>query len=392
MQRENIETIIIGGGQAGLSMGYHLARRGAEFLILEAHERIGDSWRKRWDSLRLFTPAEFDALPGMPFPAHPDAFPTKDQMADYLEAYARHFNLPVETGVRVNRVSKSGDGFLVSAGDREFRAGHVVVAMADFQRARVPKLAGELDPRIVQFHSSEYRNPAQLAEGDVLVVGVGNSGAELALEFARAGHRTWLSGRPSGELPFRIDGAVARLFLRQLLFRVVFHRILTIRTPIGRKVRPRMRSHAAPLIRTKSKQLAAAGVRRVPRTAGVRHGRPVLDDGQLLDVSNVVWCTGFDPGFSWIDLPVFDELGDPVHWRGVAVAEPRLSFVGLQFLYAMSSSMIHGVERDADYIAEQITSASRVAVAAPSVLRDTLVHPVPVGVGRREMGDKAHRR
>ena len=379
MQREKIETIVIGGGQAGLSMGYHLARRGAEFLILEAHQRIGDSWRKRWDSLRLFTPARFDALPGLPFPAHPDAFPTKDEMADYLEAYARHFNLPVRTGLRVSRVSELEDGFLVEAGDREFLAGHVVVAMADFQRPRVPQFGGELDPRIVQLHSSEYRNPAQLAEGDVLVVGVGNSGAELAMEFTRAGHRTWLSGRPSGEIPFRIDGAPARLFLRQLLFRVVFHRILTIRTPFGRRVQPRMRSHAAPLIRTKSKHLTAAGVMWVPRTVGVRGGRPLLEDGRLLQVSNVVWCTGFDPGFSWIDLPVFDERGDPMHRRGVAVAEPRLSFVGLQFLYAMSSSMIHGVERDADYIAEQITSAGRVAEAAPSVLRDSLVHPVQAG-------------
>jgi putative flavoprotein involved in K+ transport len=372
---ETIQTIIIGAGQAGLSVGYHLSRRSAPFLILEANDRIGDSWRKRWDSLRLFTPAQFDGLAGLPFPADRDAFPTKDEMADYLETYARHFQLPVLTGVRVERVSKSGDGFLVSTRDRQFLAEHVVVAMADYQRARVPGFAGELDPDIVQLHSSEYRHPAQLRPGGVLVVGSGNSGAELAAEFVRSGHETWISGRESGEVPFRIDGRAARLFLRQVLFRVVFHRILTTNTPIGRKARPRVLSHAAPLIRIKSKDLARAGVVRVPRTAGVRAGRPLLDDGQVLDVANVIWCTGYEPGFSWIDVPVFDERGRPQHRRGVALAEPGLSFVGLHFLYAMSSAMIHGVGRDAEYTADQILSAARTRDMTPAVLRETAAHP-----------------
>jgi putative flavoprotein involved in K+ transport len=374
---ETIQTIIIGAGQAGLSVGYHLAQRGAPFLILEANDRIGDSWRKRWDSLRLFTPARFDGLAGMPFPAPHHVFPTKDEMADYLEAYAARFRLPVRTGVRVDRVSKSDDGFLVSAGDQQFRASHVVVAMANYQRPRIPAFAGELDPAIAQLHSSEYRNPAQLRPGGVLVVGSGNSGAELAAEFLRSGRQTWISGRESGEVPFRFESAAAKLILLQILFRVVFHRILSTSTPIGRKVRPRMLSHAAPLIRVKVKDLARAGVVRVPRTTGVRDGRPLLDDGQVLDVGNVIWCTGFEPGFSWIDLPVFDADGRPLHRRGVALAEPALSFVGLHFLYAMSSAMIHGVGRDAEYIAEQIVSASRAAEPARSPLRDTAMLPVP---------------
>jgi putative flavoprotein involved in K+ transport len=375
---ERIQTIIIGAGQAGLSVGYHLSRRGAPFLILEANDRIGDSWRNRWDSLRLFTPARFDGLAGLPFPADGNTFPTKDEMADYLETYARHFQLPVRAGVRVDRVSKSGDGFLVSTADRQFLAERVVVAMANYQRPRVPGFARELDPEIVQLHSSAYRNPAQLRPGGVLVVGAGNSGAELAAEFVRTGHRTWLSGRESDEVPFRIDGAAARLFLLQILFRVVFHRILTTSTPIGRKARPRVLSHAAPLIRVKSKDLARAGVVRVPRTTGVRSGRPLLDDGQVLDVANVIWCTGYQPGYSWIDLPVFDEDGRPLQRRGVALAEPGLSFVGLHFLYAMSSAMIHGVGRDAEYIAEQIVSANHSTEPARSSLRDTALLPVAV--------------
>jgi putative flavoprotein involved in K+ transport len=294
-------------------------------------------------------------------------------MADYLESYARHFDLPVESGVRVERVSKKGDGYLIEAGEREFLAEHVVVAMSDYQRPRTPEFARELDPSIVQLHSSEYRNPSQLDQGDVLVVGAANSGAELAMEFARTGHRTWLSGNPVAEIPFEIDSLPARLFLRQLVFRVVFHRILTTGTPMGRRARLRRTSHTVPLIRTKSKNLAAAGVVRVPKTAGVREGLPLLEDGQVLPVSNVIWCTGFEPGFSWIDLPVFDLSGRPVHRRGVAVAEPGLSFVGLQFLYAMSSSMIHGVERDANYIAERIVSAARGTSAARAVVGETVM-------------------
>jgi putative flavoprotein involved in K+ transport len=190
----------------------------------------------------------------------------------------------------------------------------------------------------------------------VLVVGAGNSGAEIALELARAGHATRLSGNATGEVPFRIDGAPARLFLVPLLFRVVFHRILTLGTPIGRKARPRLVSHGAPLVRTRNAELSAAGVVRVSRTAGVRGGRPVLEDGQVLDVANVVWCTGYEPGLSWIDLPVFDGRGEPVQQRGIAAAEPGLGFVGLHFMYAMSSSMIHGVGRDAEYVAARITA------------------------------------
>jgi putative flavoprotein involved in K+ transport len=379
---EAIDTIVIGGGQAGLSVGYHLSRRGVPFLILEANDRVGDSWRQRWDSLRLFTPARFDGLAGMPFPGDRHRFPTKDEMGDYLEAYARHFRLPVKTGVRVDRLSRSADGLLVSAGDQQFIARHVVVAMANYQRPRIPAFARDLDPGIVQLHSSAYRNPAQLRPGGVLVVGAGNSGAELAAEFARNGHRTWLSGKESGEVPFRFDSAAAQLILLKILFRVVFHRILSTSSPVGRRVRPRMLVGAAPLIRVKRKDLSAIGVVRVPRTAGIRNGRPLLDDGELLDVTNVVWCTGYEPGFSWIDLPVFDSGGQPLHRRGVSLAEPGLSFVGLHFLHAMSSAMIHGVGRDAEYIAERIASASHVAASGGAELRDIELVPVSVRASR----------
>ena len=351
---EHINTVVIGAGQAGLSVGFYLKKRGVPFVILEANERIGDSWRKRWDSLRLFTPAIYDGIAGLPFPAPPYSFPTKDDMANYLESYASHFNLPVQTGVRVDRLSKRNGTFVVSAGARTIEADNVVVAMATFQSPSVPRFARELDPGIVQLHSREYRNPAQLREGGVLIVGAGNSGAEIAVEVART-HKTWMSGRDVGHVPFNIGGLAARLFLVHFLFRVLFHRVLTVNTPIGRKVRPKIISKGGPLIRVKPAQLAAVGVERVPRMVGVNEGRPLLEDQRILDATNVIWCTGFHPGFSWIDLPIHD-AEEPRHKRGVVESEPGLFLVGLHFLYAFSSTMIHGVGRDAEYIADAIAS------------------------------------
>jgi putative flavoprotein involved in K+ transport len=363
-EAERVETLVIGGGQAGLSVGYHLAQLGLPFLILEANERIGDSWRSRWDSLRLFTPARFDGIPGMPFPAGGNVFPSKNQMADYLESYAAHFALPVRTGVAVDRLSREGDRYVVTAGDHRFEARQVVVAMATYQRRSIPSFAHELDQLIVQLHSSDYRNLSQLDDGPVLIVGAGNSGSEIALETARAGLPTWLSGRDVGYVPFRIDGRAARMGLSRLVLRFVFHRVLTTDTPMGRKLRPKIIGQGAPLIRVKPEDLAAAGVVRVPRTVGVRNGMPLLADDSTVDVANVIWCTGYHPGFSWIDLPVFGNDGEPRQRRGVVSAEPGLYFVGLHFLYAMSSTMIHGVGRDAEHVARSIAAKTRSARAA----------------------------
>jgi len=267
---EYFETVIIGGGQAGLSIGYHLKKQGCPFVILDADERIGDAWRKRWDSLRLFTPARYDGLAGLRFPAPAVSFPTKDEMADYLESYAAQFDLPVRTGVKVDGLSREEDRYLVTSGDRRFAARHVIVATGANQVPKIPALTEELQSGIVQLHSSQYRRPSQLQEGAVLVVGAGNSGAEIAFEVSRT-HPTYLSGKPSGQIPVRHGPAAARFFFPMVRF--VGHHVLTLRTPIGRKVRPRFISHGAPLIRVKVKDLAAAGVKQVPRTVGVG-GRP----------------------------------------------------------------------------------------------------------------------
>ena len=353
---ERFETIVVGGGQAGLSVGYHLARRGLPFLILDANDRIGDAWRNRWDSLHLFTPGRYSGLPGMPFPGAPHTFPTKDEVADYLEAYAARFELAVRTGIRVDRLTRDGGRFGLSAGERRFEAYNVVVAMATHQVPWVPPVARELDPGVVQLHAGDYRNPSQLREGGTLVVGVGNSGAEIAVELAES-CRTWLAGRETGHVPVNIDGLVARYVFQPLLFGLIGHYVLTVNTPIGRRVRPQLLSHGAPLVRVRPKDLARAGVERVPRVVGLRDGLPVLEDQRILDVGNVIWCTGFRPDFSWIDLPVFeDDRREPKHYRGIVDSEPGLYFVGLFFLYAMSSGFFRGVGRDAEHVVKSIAA------------------------------------
>lgn len=349
---ERFNTVVIGGGQAGLSVGYHLRRRKVPFVILEANQRIGDSWRKRWDSLRLFTPARFNGLDGMPFPAAPFSFPTKDAMADYLEEYSRRFNLPVRTGVRVDRLIRSEGRYLLSTTAGPIEALNVIVAMASYQRPRLPAFAAELSPDILSIHSSEYRNPSDLREGGVLLVGAGNSGAEIAVEVAKT-HQTWMAGRDVGHLPFAIDGLAARLFLARLVLRVVFHRIVTTDTPIGRKARSKVLSEGGPLIRQRPRDLVRMGVVRVPRVIGVRDGKPLLADHRVLDVANVIWCTGYEPGFSWIKIPVHGRI-EPLHHRGIVDAVPGLFFVGLHFQFALSSTMIHGVGRDAEFVAAAV--------------------------------------
>lgn len=350
--REHVETVIVGAGQAGLATGYFLAEQGLELLIVDAHERVGAAWRRRWDSLRLFTPAAYSALPGMPFPGLPDRYPTKDEMADYLEAYADRFALPLHLGSAIDRFGRHDDGYVLDVDGRRLLADHVVVATGSFHHPRVPAFASALDPGIVQLHSEQYRNPGQLQKGPVLVVGAGSSGAEIALELA-ARHRVWLSGRDTGHVPL---GSGAHR-LRWRVFWWLINEVLTVDRWAGRAMKARQLAHGAPLIRLRSSILASAGVRRVPRAVGATDGKPVLADGRVLDVGNVLWCTGYGPDFSWIDLPVFGDDGYPVHHRGVIAGAPGLYFVGLPFLHSAASSTIGGVGRDAEYIARRIAAA-----------------------------------
>lgn len=352
---ERFETVIIGGGQAGLAAGYHLTRRGRSCVILDAEERLGDSWRKRWPSLRLFSPARLDALPGMRFPAAPHSFPTANDMADYLEAYAMRFDLPVRSGVTVDALEKNGGGYVVLAGDRKFEAENVVIATGVFQHDHpvVPDFAAELDTGIRQLHSADYRSPAQLQPGAVLVVGAAHSGGDISYEVAHAGHRTVLSGRDTGQVPF---DPFAR-FLNPLL-KLAATRVLTVSTPIGRKAKAAIRSHGGPLLRVKNADLEAAGVERVfARTVGVNEGLPVLEDGRVVEAANVIWCTGFRNNYEWIRFPLpLEDDGFPAQERGAVPSSPGLYFVGMLFLHSFSSMLILGAGRDAERVAQHLVS------------------------------------
>jgi putative flavoprotein involved in K+ transport len=352
---ESFKVIVIGAGQAGLSTGYFLAKNNIRFLILDANQRVGDSWRKRWNSLKLFTPAKFNGLAGMPFPSDPNYFPTKDEMGDYLEDYARHFNLPVRNNIKVDGLSREGSRYFITAGEEQFEAEHVVIAMSNYQVPKVPKFAKDLNPDIVQIHSFDYRDPSQLQEGSVLVVGAGNSGSELALESARNNHEVWLSGRDTGHIPFDINSALAKLIMIRLVLRFVFHRILTTGTPVGRKARPKIVSHGGPLIRNKPKDFVNAGIKRISKIAAVKNGLPVDENQQAIDVKNIIWCTGFYPSYSRIDIPVFKDK-EPMQNRGVVKNEPGLYFVGMHFQYSLSSAMVHGAERDAEFVVNTIAA------------------------------------
>ncbi len=357
MGAQHFETIIIGGGQAGLSVGYGLAKRGRSFLILDANKRIGDAWRYRWDSLKLFTPAFLNGLDGMRFPGRRHVFISKDEMADYLEMYATRFRLPVKTGIRVDKLTRQGNNFIVSAGGQIFESMNVVVAMANYQNPKVPEFARDMNPAIVQLHSKEYKNTSQLKKGAVLIVGAGNSGADIALDVV-INHKTIISGKEVGHVPFRIEPFIARYLLVRLV-RFLGHHILNNGTSIGRKIRPKALVSAGPLVRVKPKDLTDAGIERVPKVIGAQNGFPVLEDKRVLEVENIIWCSGYRSGFSWIDLPVLGEREEPFHKRGIVAEEPGLYFVGLHFLYAMTSDTVTGMSRDARYIVKQILNSKR---------------------------------
>ncbi len=357
MKNERIDAVVIGGGQAGLAMGYYLSQQKKDFVILDAHGHAGDSWRRRWDSLRLFTPTGFNSLPGMPFPKSADRFPTKDQMADYLESYAGHFQLPILFNTKVEEVARDDDYYLIAANTLHLKTRHVIVATGAHPTPRVPAFASQLDPAIHQLHSAGYRNPSQLRDGAVLVVGAGNSGLEIALDLAPR-RSVWLAGRDTGFIPANYGNFSYELGV--ILFKALMQR-LTVDTSPGRWIVQRAREFTGghPVVGVAPEDLVRAGIQRVPRVMGVDHGRPVLEDRNVLDVPNIIWSTGFMRDYSWIKLPVFNAKGELIHHRGAVLAEPGLYFVGLPYQSSVLSGLVAGAGADAKYIAKQINARAR---------------------------------
>ncbi|MGN6795750.1 MAG: flavin-containing monooxygenase [Streptosporangiaceae bacterium] len=360
MNTQYIETLIIGAGQAGLATGYHLRRRSQPSLIVDANPRVGDNWRQQWDTLRLYTPAKYNGLPGLPFPASRWHCPQKDEVGDYLEQYALRLDLPVRTSTPVERLeARPGGGYLAAIGDGTISCDNVVVATGTFGRTpNVPSFAAELDPSVQQLHSSQYRRPSQLPDGTALVVGASHSGLDIAYELAES-RPTILCGPSRGNIPFRPESRRARVLMPVAVF--AFRHVLTRRTPMGRKEMEEVRSHGGPAFRIKEDDLGRRGVvRNQARMTGVVDGRARLGDGTVADVASVVWCTGFRQVFDWIDLPIAGDHGWPTEYRGVVDAAPGLYFCGLSFQYAFSSMIFPGVSRDADYVARQIAERSSV--------------------------------
>lgn len=365
MGTQRIETVIIGAGQAGLATAYHLKQRGRKCLVLEGLPRVGDNWRRHYDSLRLYSPAKISSLPGLAFPGQAMHLPTKDEVGDYLEAYREQHDLPVRTGIRVTRVWRDGEDLVVETPEDTFRADNVVVATGTFGRPHTPAFAADLDPGIRQLHSSQYRNPGQLQAGPVLVVGAAHSGADVALDVAPS-HRTYLSGRFTGEVPFDLEGPLVRRFAP--VFRFVTQKVISTRTPIGRKVQPKVRAHGAPLLRVRRDDLVDAGIEWIEeRTEGVVDGKPQLASGRVLDVANVVWCTGYRQDFSWLDLPVVVDDGWPKEDRGVVPDVPGLYFMGLAFQQAFASMLILGAGQDAQHVVTHIDRRMRARDRQPAM-------------------------
>ena len=358
------EVIVVGGGQAGLAMGYFLAHQGRDFTILEAGSEPAVAWRERWESLRLFTPVRYSSLPGLAFPGDPNSYPTRDEVVAYLSDYGRRFELPVELDSRVRSIRRSNGTYLVELDDRTYEADQVVVATGPFQAPFVPAMAERLDPEVVQLHSTAYRTPDDIPGGPVLVVGGGNTGFQIAQELAASREVHLSVGSRQTPLPQRIFGRDLFWYLQATgLIRK------TTESRIGRRLEGR-------------DTLIGSRPRTLRRRHGVHlHGRAVdatgrtvtFADGEKLDVGAVIWASGFRVDHSWIDVPVFDDKGRVVHQRGVTES-PGLYFLGLSWLHTRGSALIGWVKDDAQYIAHQIAALQRTAPAQRAPERVAAIH------------------
>lgn len=351
-QKSSWDIIIIGGGQAGLAMGYQLKLLNKDFVILDSSEKVGDSWRLRWDSLRLFTPAWTVKLPGLSFPAAKNSFPTKDEIADFLQHYVDKFQLPVLTGNKVTHLSKTSGGYEVITSDRKFTCKKVVIATGNYSVPKIPAFAADLNLQIHQMPSSAYKRPSELPDGDVLVAGAGTSGLQIAQDLALAGKKVFVSGTPPDKIPVFL----LNHFRKPLLW--MMNNMMTIHTKAGRKMQHAIKNEgrAAPLINISLEAVKEAGVQHIPRVIGSSNGYPMLADKRIIQPSSIIWCTGFSRDFSWISGmdDIADEHSYPITSRGISIKHKGLYFLGMAFQYALTSSWLLGVGRDAAFIADHI--------------------------------------
>ena len=342
----SFDVVVIGASQAGLAIGYHLAQRGVRFVILDAGSEIGQVWRSRWDSLRLFTPAQYSGLPRMPFPAPKDTYPSKDDVVSYLRSYVPAFDLPVKLNAKVTSLTQREGEYLVATRDEGFRAGQVVVATGPFQVPFVPPVARDLDDTVFQIHSADYRNPTQLPDGEVLVVGGGNSGFQIAEELAATRKVSLAVGQRVPSLPQRLLGKDLFWWLSGVGFMSV-----STDSRLGRKL-----SKRDVLIGSSARRLRRSGVALRRRLTSAVGRRAVFEDGSQHEIDAIIWATGYRSDFSWLDVPSIKEKdGSIIHRRGVT-DEPGLFFIGLPWQHTRGSALIGFVKDDAAFIAGRIDS------------------------------------
>jgi putative flavoprotein involved in K+ transport len=350
-----LDVAVIGGSQAGLAVAWHLAQHHLRFIVLEGGPEIGHTWRSRWDSLTLFTPAQHNSLPGMPFPGPPDTYPGKDPVAGYLKAYTAAFGLPVKVNARVTHLSKTAEGFEIQTKDEVFRARQVVAATGPFQVPFVPSAAQRLDGSVTQLHSAEYRNPQALPPGPVLVVGGGNSGFQIAEELVATRQVDLSIGAKAPLLPQRLAGKDLFWWLTRLgLMRV------SVESRLGR----RLSSRPDFIIGSSRRRLKTAGVRFRPGVAGADARTVRFTDGTTLEAGVIIWATGYRPDYSWIDIPGVVRDGKVAHRRGVTEV-PGLCFLGLTWQYTRGSALLGFVHDDAAYLAGLIHTNAQAAQRAP---------------------------
>ena len=347
------DTVVIGAGQAGLSAGYFLKKLGTKFLIITKDKKIGNNWRERWDSLRLFTPVYYNRLPGMDFPStNADYLPDKNETADFLEKYAMKFNLPVCLNTEVIELARPDNGFSIKTKMNDYFSTNVIIATGSFHNPHIPEFTGDFSSDIYQVHSSCYLNPHQLKDGNILVVGAGSSGLQIATEIAEhssSRRNIWLSGPDTGTFPRKILG----IDIYHFLALTVFH--IPVKSIPGKIIKSVSYRHGDLVLKPTYKKMVKAGVKRVGRTIGAEQGYPLLENNISLNVNNIIWCTGFRYNFNWIRLDIFDSTGFPFHNRGVINKVPGIYFLGLHFQHTISSSLLGGVGKDAEYIVDLIS-------------------------------------
>ncbi|MFB3167671.1 NAD(P)/FAD-dependent oxidoreductase [Neobacillus sp. 179-C4.2 HS] len=339
------DVLVIGAGQAGLAMGYYLKQTKLSFLILDKESAIGESWKKRYDSLTLFTPRSYSSLPGLTLNGEEKIYPTKDEITDYLSLYANTFSLPIQLDTTVKRVDKE-DHFLLHTTKGVYHCRNVIIATGPFQKPFIPEFSHYLSENILQVHSSKYKNPSQINEGTTLVVGGGNSGAQIAVELSHSKEVYLSVGHQMRFLPQDIGSKSIFWW---------FDKLGVYRANVHSKVGQYIKNKPDPIFGFELKtQLKNRSVILKPRVTSADNSQVFFNDGSSIEVSNVIWSTGFKSDFSFIHISsVLNEKGLPIHQRGVTKVK-GLFFLGLAWQNSRGSALLQGVGTDAKYIVEKL--------------------------------------